>query len=236
MQASINYADEQSRFSDKMNEARWCAAFPAPDAVETLASRGVDINQLTILVDCLARVGRSWDFRESREESDSESSIAARARELVELLRNADHDNGWRHAWDAEYEKIENSVELDQLSDDLETLARNAEQRLEQFQFAKTIGLHPQSGKVRYFYWMSLIAFWKFALGREVKASDNGRNRPSGPLVAFIETMSFGMTGGAVTPGAIRKFIERHRDEIDKFARAFLPSLVVRLHYLANGR
>jgi hypothetical protein len=236
MQAQTDYADEQGRFSRAMNDAQWCASFPAPDSVETLAGRGIEINQLMTLVKCLAKVGHSWDFRESREESDRESLIAARARELVDLVRNTDHGNGWCHAWDSDYEGIETSVEIDQLSDDLETLARNAEQRLEQFLLVKTIGLHPQSSKVRYFYWMSLIVFWKFVLCREVKASDNGRNRPSGPLVAFIETMSFGMTGSAVTPGAIRKFIERHRDEIDKFARTFLPSLVVRLHFLANGR
>ncbi|CAN7470840.1 hypothetical protein [Mesorhizobium sp. LjNodule214] len=234
--SSTMMTDAQRRFSQRMKEVRWCAKFPAPDAVEMLAARSIDVRQLPILVDCLAMVGRSWDFRESKQMVDDESLIAIRARELIELLGRIDHDNGWRHVWDMDYEKIESSVEIDQLVDDLEALARSASQRLEEIRVEKIFGLQPQSGKVRYFYWMSLITFWNFVLSREVKASDNGKNRPSGPLVAFVSIMSAGMKGPTVTPGAIRKFVKRHRFDIDKFARNFLPQSVVQLHYFASGR
>lgn len=233
--SSDDLSGVKNELNRRMAAVGWCASFPASDAFGLLANREINVNQLFILIDCLGSVGRSWDFQECKQVTEEESLIATRARELIDLLGRADHDNGWRYAWDSDYEEIESSIKIDQFIDDLETLAQNAEQRLEQFTLAKNIGLHPQSGKIRYFYWMSLIAFWKFALGRDVKASDNGKNRPSGPMVAFVETMSFGMTG-RVSPGAIRKFVERHRDEVDKFARTFLPSLVVRLHYLANGR
>lgn len=228
--------NDQQQFNRRMSEVGWCAGFPAADAVATLASRGINVDDFSILFDCLAKVGRSWDFRESKQFAESERLIAAHASELIELIRRTEQDGGWRHVWDIEHGSIETSVEIDPLIDDLETLAQNASQRLEQIALAKNIGVHPQSGKTRYFYWMSLLAFWKFVLELDVKASDNGINRPSGPLVAFVETMSVGMDGSVMTPGAIRKFVARHRDDVDKFARAFLPALIVRLHRLANGR
>lgn len=228
--------DTQNNFSKLLNDAPWCASFPAPDAIGVLATRGVDVAELAVLVECLARIGRSWDFRNNRLEADHEKMISEKSRELAELLNQTRDENGWRHAWDGEYQQLEASVEVDRLTDDLETLARAADQRAEQFLLATRVGIHPRSGKIQFFYWMSLLAFWKFVLGREVRTSDNGKNRKSGPLVAFIETMSVGMTDTAVTPGAIRKFVERHRDEVEKFGRTFLPPLTMRMHFLASGR
>ncbi|RWD31343.1 MAG: hypothetical protein EOS22_04805 [Mesorhizobium sp.] len=228
--------DTQRQFDEEMRVAGWCAGFAAPNALQLLIERGIKVDQFQVLFDCLGSVGRSWDFRDSKQMLDAESQIVVRAKELIALLRRAEHDNGWRHVWDSDYETIESSVEIEQLVDELKILAQSTSQQLVQIGDMRYISLRPQSGKVRYFYWISLIAFWQFVLSRDVKASDNGIGKASGPLVAFVTIMSERMDGPAITPGAIRKFIERHRGDIDKFARRFLPSQLVTLHYFAGGR
>jgi hypothetical protein len=237
--SAIDIDATQEEFRRRMDAIQWCRTFPAQDAVRILAAQRIDVSEFGFLADCLAWVSRSWDFKLSQERVDGETQIAHLARELVDLLARAEHDNGWRHVWsephddeELELEAVpEESVEIDQLIDSLETVAKSADDRLWQLSAARAIGTNPPSEAKRacYFYWMTLFAFWKYVLLRKVGTSTRNKdNTPSGPLISFLMTMSVGMPGRG-TPGAVQAFVKDHRGKVDKFARSHLYPLPLRV-------
>lgn len=104
--------------------------------------------------------------------------------------------------------------------DSLDLLHRSAFEHLVWLESAKLMDIEPRSNRadrVRYFYWLILLGFWKYHLKREIRTSSNGENKGTGPLVKFIQIMSKagGLEFSELNGTAVRQWIKRNADRAE---------------------
>jgi hypothetical protein len=227
----------QRRFDREMQLVGWCRGFPAPNAIRLLAAKGIHLEPVDALFECLRNVHQSPDFQFSKEAVKREQRIAGLARDLANLLSETPGDGDWRVVHDLdEPTGVSGAVDVTEFVETLATLEATARQRVEQFGYAVEAGVRPGSGRAptsRYFYWLALLAFWRHGMGREIATSTDALGKATGPLVAYMEIMSAGMEDRAST-GAMQKFVQRHKRDVARFARKFMPSGVMRMRRFAD--
>lgn len=87
--------------------------------------------------------------------------------------------------------------------------------------------------RVRFLYWMLLMAFWKEYLKRNVGTSNSEKKGSYGPLVSFIQILSSArLIRREYSGGAVRQFIRRHRGRIDEFHLFLSRALLLRARYI----
>lgn len=215
-------------------------SFPSPTAMSQLAEAGILIRGWDLM--CLSVAMRTFHTLPSlhfnKEAIEREQKIAELSTELVELLSHGDgQEDGWRYHWGntdwSDFEETleqpepEGSIEVPELQEDLRILANSARERLEWLQSAKYSDIEPQSNRAertRYFYWLMLIAFWRYQLLREVGTCTAPDRDAYGPLVKFIQVMSArGMSEDELKGTTIRAFIRRFESRAGHFEEYFRP-------------
>jgi len=91
---------------------------------------------------------------------------------------------------------------------------------------AKTMDVEPQSNRanrMRYFYWLLLLGFWKYALKHDLGTSSTDENEGSGPLVRFIQIMSKGggLEFNELSGTAIRQWVRRNKNKTETIRHFF---------------
>lgn len=209
--------------------------FPSPTAMSQLAAAGILVRTWDLM--CLVIAMRTFhsfpSLHFSKEALDREHRIAELSAELVELLSHgAGEDDGWRHFWgnadwSEEQPEPEATINVPDLRDELEILSNSAKERLEWLHSAKHSDIEPQSNRadrVRYFYWLMLIAFWRYQLRREIGTCTAPDRDAYGPLVKLIQVMSArGMSEEETKGTTIRAFIRRVADRVAHFESYFEP-------------
>lgn len=215
-------------------------SFPAPTAMSQLAEAGILIRAWDLM--CLGTAMRTFhsfpSLHFNKEAVEREQRIAELSAELVELLSHGDgQQDGWRHYWGAadwsdfdetlEHPEPEGTINVPDLQDDLEILGNSAKERLEWLHSAKNSDIEPQSNRAertRYFYWLMLIAFWRYQLQREIGTCTAPDRDAYGPLVKFIQVMSArGMSEDELKGTTIRAFIRRFESRSGHFEEYFEP-------------
>jgi hypothetical protein len=195
--------------------------FPAPDAMSRLHGLGITVSQhnLVMLSAALASFQAFPSVHYSQAAVKREERIAYLARELRECLVDEEHE--WRYFWgdvdqEEEQPEPEDTIEVASMLSDLQALKNGAEERAEWLRSAKTSPFEPGSNRaprVRFFYWLLLLGFWKYRLGREIGTSSND-GAVYGPLVSFIKIMSErGVPEEELSGDAIRAFIRRIEEQ-----------------------
>jgi hypothetical protein len=173
----------------------------------------------------------------SKEAIDREQQISELSAQLHALLATGEGEqDGWRTYWgDVDWSDFDETLEAPEptsvinvpdLMESLGDLKNAADERLEWLHSAKFSGIDPgnRAGRIRYFYWLILIAFWKFQLQREVGTSTSLGKDAYGPLIKFIQVMSAqGMSDEEIHGDTIRAFIRRHEGREDHFREYFTP-------------
>jgi hypothetical protein len=178
-----------------------------------------------------------------KEAVERERKIAELSAELIELLSHGDgQQEGWRYYWgDADWSDFEETLEqpepegtvnVPDLHEELEILANSARERLAWLHWARNFEIEPQSNRAertRYFYWLMLIAFWRYQLQREVGTCTAPDRDAYGPLVKMIQVMSARGMSEEETK-TIRAFIRRFVDRAAHFKQYFAPHFEVTQH------
>lgn len=209
-----------------LDDVAWCRSFPAADASQQLAAMGVSPGQLATLVAMLQ--GVAYDLKSTLQREKAERQISKQSSELLDLLKQVEHNNGWRHVFDDEFREPIESVEVEPLLEALETLVKSSLQEANRLTDLRQYSLAPKAGRsprIRFFYWIALMVFWKFLLGRELSVSVTD-GTPDGPLIRFMEMMSAGMQEPTLR-GKIHAFVVEHRatKRIDRMAMRYLSDL-----------
>lgn len=110
----------------------------------------------------------------------------------------------------------------------LDLLQRSAFEHLAWLHSAKLMDVEPRSNRadrIRYFYWLILLGFWKYHLKRDFGTSSNGDNEGTGPLVRFIQVMSKagGLEFNELNGTAVRQWIRRNADRAETLKYLFTP-------------
>lgn len=218
---------------------------PPTTAMSELAEAGVLVRHYDV-IRLGAAIGTFHAFPSlhfGKEAIRRERRIAELSAELIDILspevRGRDGEDGWRLYWgSADWSQFDETLEPPEPDEqlnvadfckDLETLAKTAGEQREWLASAKDSEFEPQSNRaerVRYFYWLLLIAFWKFQLQRDVTTCTAPDRQAYGPLVKFIQVMSAGGMSRAETGGdMIRAFIRRFEDRAAHFEEYFSPYL-----------
>ncbi|MER8625552.1 hypothetical protein [Mesorhizobium sp. M1143] len=211
--------------------------FPLPDAMSKLSMAGIvvlgwDLLQLQVAF----RTFHGFpSLHFSKEAVDREKQISDLCERLLALLEV--EQDGWRTYWgDVDWRVYDKTmeapepaaeVEVPALMETLADLKKAADERLEWLDSTKNFEIDPgnRAGRIRYFYWLLLMAFWKFQLLREIGTSTSEGKDAYGPLIKFIQVMSArGMSSEERQGDTIRAFIRRHKGREDRFAHMFTPS------------
>lgn len=210
------------------------AKFPSPTAMSQLAAAGILVRgwDLIALGSALSGFHAFPSLHLTPENIAREEKIAALSAQLRDLLKS-DEKQEWRYVWrngdfsDEERPEPEDAVEVADLRANLMTLQRTAEERLEWLASAKNLEIDPGSNRadrIRYFYWLMLIAFWKYQLKREVGTCTAPDKDAYGPLIKLIQVMSArGMSSEETKGSTIRAFIRRNADRASYFEEYFKP-------------
>ncbi len=213
---------------------------PSLSAMSQLAAAGILIRawDLMSLVVAMRTFHSYPSLHFSKEAMEREQRIAELSAELNRLLEgDSDEEDGWRHFWgNADWSDFEETLEqpepegtinVPDLCEELETLHNSAKERLDWLHSAKNADIEPQSNRadrIRYFYWLMLIAFWRYQLQREIGTCTAPERDAYGPLVKLIQVMSArGMSEDETKGDTIRAFIRRHADRASFFESYFAP-------------
>jgi hypothetical protein len=214
--------------------------FPSPTAMSQLAEAGILIRGWDLM--CLGAAMRTFhaypSLHLSKEALQREQRIAELSDELNELLAtDAGEYDGWRYFWgDADWSDFEETLEqpepdgtinIPDLREELTILTDSARERLDWLHSAKDADIEPQSnraGRIRYFYWLMLMAFWRYQLQRQIGTCTAPDRDAYGPLVKFVQVMSArGMSDEETKGTTIRAFIRRSADRSTHFKSYFSP-------------
>ncbi|PRD41377.1 hypothetical protein C5748_22080 [Phyllobacterium phragmitis] len=215
-------------------------SFPSPTAMSQLAEAGIlvrtwDLMQLGV---AMHTFHGSPSLHFNKESIERERRIAELTADLSNLLSHGEiEEDGWRTFWgNADWSDFEETLEAPEpegtinvpdLREDLVILENSAKERLEWLQSAKQSIIEPQSNRadrIRYFYWLILIAFWRYQLRREIGTCTSPDRDAYGPLVKFIQVMSArGMSQEETKGTTIRAFIRRSADRTVYFESYFEP-------------
>lgn len=191
--------------------------FPGEKAIARLHQLGVTVpaSELIHLTSGLAVFNSHPNIHYTPAEAKRVEQLSSLAKQLSDLLREEKEE--WLSVWgdiadhDDEPEP-EASVEVAALIENLEILQQSSQERAAWLVSAKGSEIEPGSNRaprIRYFYWLMLLGFWKFVLGRPI-ATSTSDTAAYGPLVAFIRIMSErGVSQEDLTGDAIRAFIRR---------------------------
>ena len=206
-----------------------------PAAISHLAAAGIDLQAIDLIALHVA-LGTFYAGYPSLHHSEAalakERRIAELSAELSALLAD-DEDDGCRFHWGAadwagakktlRAPEPQATVPVADLRQSLAHLEAGALERVEWIASAKDLSFAPgpAAKQVRYFYWLVLMAFWKFHLRRSIATCVGADGRPSGPLIDFILQMSAKDLPGTISPGAIRRFIRDGKDRLQEFEQLF---------------
>lgn len=214
--------------------------FPSPTAMSQLAEAGILVRGWDMM-----RLGTAIQTFHSfpslhygKESIDREQRIAEISSELIELLSHGEGEqDGWRYFWGnadgSDFEETleqpepEGTIDVPDLRENLDILAKSAHERLDWLHSAKEADIEPRSNRpdrTRYFYWLMLIAFWRYQLQRDVKTCTAPDRDAYGPLIKLIQVMSAkGMSDEETKGDTIRAFIRRNADRAAFFQSYFQP-------------
>ena len=206
-----------------------------PAAITRLASAGIHLQAIDLIALYIA-LGTFYAGYPSLHHSEAalarERRIADLSSELSALLADDEDDDCRFHWGDADWETAkktlkapepEATVPVAELRQSLGHLEAGALERVEWIASAKDLGFAPGAAakQVRYFYWLVLMAFWKFHLRRSIATCVGADGKPSGPLIDFILHMSVKDLQGTISPGAIRRFVRDGKDRLQEFEQLF---------------
>ncbi len=226
----------QTEFNTRIDRIPLFRAFPPKSCLDDLRSVAIELQRedVTILLLGLERIGASADLQISgkgraAEKITREKEIINLVERLRGLIAECDSDNGWRHAaWNDDVLDFEQAVDLHRLDEDLDILAQSSRDRSEQIMMTKQLGLGPGSGSappVRYFYWMTLLAFWEYWLWRNPVPSGG---TSAGPVADFVRIMTkTSNEAGEFSDQGFRQFVRRHRKKVRRFAQRFIPRHII---------
>ena len=226
---SRSLPDLQKQFDEGLSKIARFRHFPVRDCLIELSRVSIELSprDVNVLLNGLERSAGHLEMVNDRDRVKLERRIAELARELAESLGHADDGSGWRHVWNENVLDIEASVELDDLRSSLEIMAESATQYVESVGAFQAISMGPRSNRgdpCRYFYWMTLLAFWRYYKGRSIKPANGARDEPHGPIVDLIQVMSGGALDERSRSGeAIRSFVRSHESKVRTFAEGFIP-------------
>lgn len=214
--------------------------FPSPTAMSQLAEAGILVRGWDMM-----RLGSAVQTFHSlpslhykKEAVALEQRIAEVSSELIDLLSHgAGEQDGWRTFWGnadwSDFEKTleqpepEGTINIPDFLEELDILHNSARERLGWLHSAKNADIEPQSNRadrIRYFYWLMLIAFWQYQLERDVGTCTAPDRDAYGPLVKLIQVMSArGMSEEETKGTTIRAFIRRFSDRAAHFESYFQP-------------
>jgi hypothetical protein len=201
-----------------------CGAFrdyPAVNAISRLHELGITIpTSVTLdLTTALAIFLSRPNIHYTPTKAKRIERLAALAMELSDLLREEKEE--WLIYWgdvavDDDEPEPQSQIEVSEMISALEILQLSSQERAEWLSSAKGTEIEPGSNRaprVRYFYWLMLLGFWKFALGRQIATSTSDTS-VYGPLVTFIGIMSErGASQEDLSGDAIRAFIRRVEEQ-----------------------
>ena len=206
-----------------------------PAAITRLASAGIHLQAIDLIALHIA-LGTFYagypSLHHSEEALAKERRIAQLSAELSALLADDEGDGCRIHWGNADWEGAKRTlrapepqatVPVADLRQSLAHLEAGALERVEWIASAKDLSFAPGAAAkpVRYFYWLVLMAFWKFHLRRSIATSVGADGKPTGPLIDFILHMSAKDLQGTVSPGAIRRFVRDGKDRLQEFEQLF---------------
>lgn len=214
--------------------------FPSPTAMSQLADAGILVRGWDMMrLGVAAQTFHSLpSLHYNREAVEREQRIVELAAELNQILSfGAGEQDGWRYFWGnadwsdfdetLEQPEPEGTIDILEFREDLDTLGNSARERLHWLQSAKDADIEPGSNRAertRYFYWLMLIAFWRYQLQRDIGTCTAPDRDAYGPLVKFIQVMSArGMSDVETKGTTIRAFIRRSADRAAHFESYFSP-------------
>jgi hypothetical protein len=214
--------------------------FPSLTAMSQLAEAGILVRGWDMMrLGTAVQTFHSFPSLHYKKEAvDLEHRIAEVSTELIDLLSHgAGEQDGWRTFWGnadwsdfdetLEQPEPEGTINVPDLREELKILLSSAKERLDWLHSAKNADIEPQSNRadrIRYFYWLMLIAFWRYQLQREIGTCTAPDRDAYGPLVKLIQVMSArGMTEDETRGDTIRAFIRRHADRAAFFESYFSP-------------
>lgn len=233
----------QEEFTRRIDQIPAFRGMPSPTCLGDLKNAGIELeaDDVDFLALGLERIGSSEEIElrhpgRITAEVAREERIASLTSELRDLIAECKSDNGRRYAsWNDNILEYEEVVDLNRLDDDLQILWSSSQERSDLIRGLKKIGLGPKSGNGnpdRFFYWMTLLAFWEFWLYRNPRPSAGGS---PGRVVDFIRIMSAGNQSDdseEFSVEALRSFVDRHRVQVRDFALRFIPRYVIALKNL----
>lgn len=207
--------------------------FISQDVGKRLANAGIELEgvQVTLLISGLKSFEViHTELYVTKGMTVSEQRIIDLADELAMLIKESPltHD-GWRYTWgeassDEETPDCQDCLEIAEFLKQLRIVRASAVEGVDALRAGLASNLLPGSNRanrLRYFYWLLLLAYWKNDLKREVKMSNSEARGPCGDLISFIQALSAGgVTAGIVTEAelsgdAIRQFIRRNMMRIE---------------------
>lgn len=227
-------SDREMRLSLRMFEMNQFGRFISDDVLFDLRDMGIVLSRYDniALQSALKTFHQGPSVHYTPEAVAKEQRIQSLVKQLkAELGPELERDEeATREFWgddiDPEDPEPSEYLYLGEFLDSLDLLERCSEEHSRWLETAKTLDVEPKSNRadrIRYFYWLILLAFWKFRLKREIKTSSNGENEGSGPLVRFIQVMSKG--GGSEfnesNGSAVRQWILRNGIQAGRLAYLF---------------
>lgn len=190
---------------------------------------------ITTLLTFLSMISRGrMEIHAKKAEIKREELISKRASEFSEILKDIWTDDGWRYVWgeedydpDDDKPEPEDSINVPELLERLDSLKRSADERAKGLKIARTTSFLPTGNRTiweRHFYWVALLWFWRDELKRDIGTSTKEGVDSYGPLVRFIRTLSSrGWTENELSGDAIRSWIRTNKNRIDDVWRFPTP-------------
>lgn len=210
-----------------------------PDVSKRLAEARIIIegHQITALITGLGVFEATQpELYTTKEMAASEQRIADLAEELSALIAASPFtQDGWRYVWgdvpaDEEDPDPQDCVEVAGFLSQLKTIKDSAIESVDVINESLTSRLLPGSNRanrLRYFYWLLLLAYWKTILGRDFGLCNDEIRGPNGPLVSFMQALSAGglsagiFTEAELSGNAIQQFVRRNSNRVEGVAEFF---------------